>query len=209
MTLRVSPAPVTIPVIPAPVVPAVPGTLANIPTATVDNAGTFYLATDEEDGTLYLSTGSTWVPTAPGVNVPGGNQLAHAQITASQAMTVTPADTPVAIVGLSPSPLVFTAATMVRVKLTGYGLNATAGSAVVRIKVWDGTVGVGTLLLEKAVQTSMVNMVPDFGFETWPTLGVGSHSLNCSFETNTNTEPVGFQLFASEAAPFSLGVAKA
>lgn len=38
------------------------GALADRPAASADNTGRFYLATDENGGTLFASTGESWVP---------------------------------------------------------------------------------------------------------------------------------------------------
>lgn len=47
------------------------GTLANRPAAAASNNGFYYLATDQNGGTLYQSTGSAWVQLAAPVSAPG------------------------------------------------------------------------------------------------------------------------------------------
>ena len=47
------------------------GTLASRPAAAAGNAGKFYFATDTNGGTMYRSTGSSWVQAAQGVTESG------------------------------------------------------------------------------------------------------------------------------------------
>jgi microcystin-dependent protein len=53
------------------------GALAERPTAAASNAGTTFLATDVEGGTLYRSTGSAWEQVSPGLSQAGA-PTAHA-----------------------------------------------------------------------------------------------------------------------------------
>lgn len=64
------------------------GTLAARPAAATFGRG-WYLATDDDGGTLYYSDGTSWTQTGPGVTETAGRELGYAEATASQTFTST------------------------------------------------------------------------------------------------------------------------
>lgn len=158
-------------------------TFASRPTAAAGNAGLLYLATDVNGGTLYRSTGSAWDQVAAGVTQAGGQELSHAQLSTDFTLTHAVADTPAIVTGLSQT---FTApGGRLRFVVTLPMIMLTSNAGIWRFKLWDGTVGSGTLLGAIAVMVNTIVMIPLVSMSLPITLSAGSHTINTSYESDT------------------------
>ncbi|MGB4759397.1 MAG: hypothetical protein WBP26_05075, partial [Candidatus Saccharimonadales bacterium] len=183
------------------------GTFAAMPIAAASNNGLLYLATDANGGTLYRSNGSVWAQAAPGVALPGGYELAYAEVAL---------DVPFAgngttnVVGIAGASVTFTApGTALYIHASGQGARSSAGGTTGNfvMKIWDGAVGSGTLLGAMVQACNDAYVFPKFELEVHRTLGAGSHTINVSMESS-NAALTG-TMYGAIFAPFSVSVRKA
>src|SRR6478735_6850442 len=180
------------------------GTLASRPAASTSNYGSFYLATDQNGGTMFRSNGTTWIQYAPGVNQPGGQELSSATVATDFTLTNTVANSPTAVTGLSQT---FTApGGSLRFQLTLPCVMLTANAGIWKFKVWDGAIGSGTMLFMGIAQVNTAATFPLVSVTTHKTLSAASHTLNVSYESDT--VGVNGAIWGSAIAPFDLTVVK-
>lgn len=138
------------------------GTLGSRPTAAGGNANFFYLATDQAGGTLYQSTGTTWLQAAASVGVPIGTQVAAYTLALTDAGRLVEMNVGTANALTVPpnSAVAFPVGTIITIGQLGAGLTTITAGAGVTLRAYGGN-------LKLAGQYAMCTLIKRATDEWW------------------------------------------